>query len=430
MTVDLRATLPAGEWADVQILTDAVGMMASGNWAIFAKAKRIRAGGQAAFIKFVVAAGAHAGHDTLLVTGDGRLRGLAERLQEIKLRGDSIPIVPLLEVQHMQNGLLIAMEEVTPLRELIDGHRAYHLSARVLQDLDPETVGQGWHHFDICPNNIGVLRDERCVLIDVESCYLETDGKYNISVPAWKGFRAPRELVRDVQNQLPAGEIDAPLASRKLRYEVALAAAECVLGSLPCYGVELTRSTVESWVAHADVADPAVAFWKREVLLAIENADFPPLRELRTGLAAALTSDGASRGESPSSPTSLGPTEGTESTGMTSEPPHSSAQSEWFKEWILLKPMIHALRAGRLGRQEISEYRQSLRQLAYRYPTEIDVWNELLLVVISFEKDRVLALSLVNEALTHIPGDEGLSRTKNIIQMWARERRHGNHDAE
>lgn len=53
----------------------------------------------------------------------------------------------------------------------------------------------------------------------------------------------------------------------------------------------------------------------------------------------------------------------------------------------------------------------------------------MLLVVISYEKNPVLALSLVTEALQHIPGSEDLARIRNIVQMWARGRRHGDHNA-
>jgi hypothetical protein len=91
--------------------------------------------------------------------------------------------------------------------------------------------------------------------------------------------------------------------------------------------------------------------------------------------------------------------------------------------------MIHALRAGRFGGKQIIEYRQVLQQLAARYPTQPDVWNELLLVVISFEKNPILALSLATEALQHIPYSEDLTRTKNIVQMWARGRQNGGQSA-
>jgi hypothetical protein len=430
MKVDLHAMLPAGEWANLQILNQPPGMMADKNWALFAKAKRIRDGGKAAFIKFVVAANSQAGESTRFVTGGSRLRDLFERLEHIQQVGDTVPIVPLLEIRYTDSGLLIAMEEVTPLRELIERGEAYHLSTRVLRDLDPDANGNGWHHFDVCPNNIGISRSERCVLIDVDSFYLEVEGKYNISVPAWKPFRAPNGLEFDVQVQLATGSIDRSVAARKLRFEVALAAAECVLGTIPFTGRKnLDRRTIEEWVAKADSTDPAVVLWKQELLAAIDTASFPPLQELRERLESAIKSEPEPTG----APLVQVPSDGAQSAqaaaSTISTAPPLQAQSGWSKEWALVLPMVHALRAGKLGGQQIVEYREALQQIAARYPTQADVWNELLLVVISYEKNAALALSLVTEALKYIPDSEDLVRIRNIVQMWARERRHGNHNA-
>jgi hypothetical protein len=427
MKVDLLDLLPAGEWANVQILNQLPGMMANREWAIFAKAKCVRDGGRAAFIKFIVAAGSQAGRSTLLVTSRDRLTDLYERLQQIQELGNRIPMVPLLQIQRTESGLLVAMEEVTPLRDVIERGEAYHLSARVLADLDPDINGSGWHHFDVCPLNIGLLLDERCVLIDVESFYLETEGKYDISVPAWKPFRVPRGLAQVVHGELESGGIDKTVAARKLRFEVALAAAECVLGPIPFNGQNLDRRTIEAWVANADAADPAVAFWKQELLAAVDSANFPALQELRERLESAVKSDTEPTG-APLVQVPAVAEEPVQAAGAAiSAIPRIAAESGWLKEWALIMPMVHALRAGRLGGKQIIEYRQVLQQLAARYPTQGDVWNELLLVVISFEKNPVLALSLVTEALQHIPGSEDLARMKNIIQVWARERRHGSH---
>src|SRR5208283_5528431 len=116
-TVDLVALLPAGEWAAVRPLNITGGMMAGGDWAVFAKAKWLREGGHQAFIKFIVPAGSHAGPKTDLITGGGRLARLASRLVHIKAQGDDLPVVRLLEVSLSSSGLLVAMEEVTPLKD-------------------------------------------------------------------------------------------------------------------------------------------------------------------------------------------------------------------------------------------------------------------------------------------------------------------------
>jgi hypothetical protein len=200
-----------------------------------------------------------------------------------------------------------------------------------------------------------------------------------------------------------------------------------VLGPIPFNGQNLDRRTIEAWVANADAADPAVAFWKQELLAAVDSANFPALQELRERLESAVKSDTEPTG-APLVQVPAVAEEPVQAAGAAiSAIPRIAAESGWLKEWALIMPMVHALRAGRLGGKQIIEYRQVLQQLAARYPTQGDVWNELLLVVISFEKNPVLALSLVTEALQHIPGSEDLARMKNIIQVWARERRHGSH---
>lgn len=425
MKIDLQAMLPAGEWAHLQVLNQTPGMMAGKNWAVFAKATRIRDGGKRAFIKFIVSAGSHAGDTTLLVTSRDRLGDLFGRLRRIQQMGDAVPIVSLLEIKHSDAGLLIAMEEVTPLINRIDRGEAYHLSTRVLSDLDPDASANGWHHFDVCPNNIGVREDGQCVLIDVESFYLESNGGYNVSVPAWKPFRTPSGLERDVQVQLAAGEFDRQLGTRKLRFEIALAAAECVLGPLLSSGNNLDKQGVEAWVANADGTDPAVIFWKQELLQAVDTGSFPPLHELRARLEAAIGSESEPTG---APLVQVPPIEtGTMPEFSSADPmfPPIAAQSGWLNEWALVLPMVHALRAGKLGGKQIVDYRVVLQQLASRYPTEATVWNELLLVVISYEKNPLLAAAVVDEALRHIPNSEDLVRMRDIVRMWARGRQNG-----
>ena len=371
MKVDLHAMLPAGEWANLRVLNKTPGMMADKNWALFAKAERIKDGGKAAFIKFVVGASSQAGDTTLLVTSGNRLKDLFERLKHIQQMGDTVPIVPLLDIQHTESGLLIATEEVMPLREVIDRGEAYHLSTKVLRDLDPDAYGNGWHHFDVCPNNIGILRRERCVLIDVESFYLEAEGKYSVSVPAWKPFRAPMGLVLDVQVQLATGGVDRSVAARKLRYEVALAAAECVVGPIPFNGPNLDRRTIETWVANAEAADPAVVFWKQELLAAVDTASFPPLQELRVRLESAIKSEPEPTGAPLVQVPSVGAEPVQAAAAAISAIQPVPAQSGWSKEWPLVLPMVHALRAGRLSGKQIIEYRQVLQQLAADIPLKL-----------------------------------------------------------
>lgn len=419
--IDLVALLPAGEWADIKILNQAPGMMADRDWAILAKARWLRAGGKPAFIKFVVPAGAQAGDTTVMVTGAARLRELQERLQRLRAV-DDIPLVPLLSVQLSDEGLLIAMAEVTPLQDLIEQGVAYPLSRAVLRDLDPEKPGSTrWLHFDICPRNIGVTPDGRCVLIDVDSMYLEDEGRYDISVPAWKPFRAPKNLVREVTDRLASGGVTRDLAIRKTTFEVILAAAECVLGPLSPGRGNFDRSLVESWASAADERDAAAAFWRAE-LLAMADAGRPRrVREVLADLEEALASSPAE----PHAPLAHAIPRETQLEAPTPGPaalPEIAAPPGWSTDWLLLKPAAHALRAGRLDRPRIREYRAALTRLCEQYPQQREPWEELLLVTVSYEKDPRAALEVITAALRNIPDDADLKKMRDVIQNWVAER--------
>jgi hypothetical protein len=114
--------------------------------------------------------------------------------------------------------------------------------------------------------------------------------------------------------------------------------------------------------------------------------------------------------------------------------PESMSRSEaavpsgWSNDWMLLKPAAHALRAGKLDRARTAEYRVALERLARDYPSQREVWDELLLVVISYEKDPVEARVFANEAVAHLPNDPDLIRMRNIIQLWVAERQNDSHD--
>lgn len=424
--IDLLALLPAGEWADVQVLNQPPGMMAGRNWAILAKAKWLRKGGKAAFIKFIIPAGGQAGPDTEMVTGKARLRHLAERLKAVQILGDAVPLVPLLQVKDAEGGLLIAMEQVEPLQNIVDRGEAYALSVRLLRDLDPEAKGgHSWLHFDICPMNIGVLPSGRCVLIDVESFYLQQRvGHYDVSIPAWKPFRAPQGLERDVDEKLAANDVDNALALRKVRFEVALSAAECVLGPLPPSRENLSRARVEEWVAGADPADPAVAFWRNEILRGIDSGAMRSMAELALDLERLIQGQSV-QNQAPlaipvSQPRNVSLSRGPEEHKPAPAP--NQATPGWSTDWELLKPAAHALRSGKLDRARIAEYRAALERLALHYPVQREVWDELLLVLISYQKDAGAAHATIETALQQIPGDVDLMRLRDIVKMWAAER--------
>jgi hypothetical protein len=424
--VDLLAELPAGEWADVKILNQPPGMMAGRNWAILAKAKWLRKGGRAAFVKFIIPAGSDAGLDTEMVTGRERLKRLCERLQSIGSLGGTVPLVPLLEVKLTAKGLLIAMEEVRPLHEIIERGESYSLSLRVLRDLDPEIQGRAsWLHFDICPLNIGVLHNERCVLIDVESFYLEEGDRYDVSVPAWKSFRAPQFLREEVASKLAGGTTDRSLAIKKVGFEVALAAAECVLGPLPPSRGEFDESLLDQWTKAAVSSDPAVAFWRKELRSTLRTGQIRSIRELAQDLEAALRVEVDTVHAPRVAVPILNSQSGSDAVDISlKENPIESVDVSpgWETDWLMLKPSAHALRTGKFDRVRVSEYRLALERLVHQYPKKRELWDELLLLTVSYQKDPVGALAVVVGALKHFPNDAGFERQRNIIQMWVMER--------
>ncbi len=368
---DLVALLPGGEWLNVRILNLAPGMMASHNWAVLAKARWLRQGGRDAFIKFIVPAGATAGDETEMVTGEARLRQLEGRLQAIRHLGAAVPVVPLLEVRLTDRGLLIAMEEVRPLQDVIERGEAYELSERMLRDLDPDKHEAGdWFHYDICPMNVGVTAQGGCVLIDVESLYLATGAGFNVSVPAWKRFRVPRSLRDEIDDRQAAGAVPLEDALKKVRFEVALAAAECILGPMPTDVGCLDDARLDKWLHAADRSDPAVAFWGRELRQALARGAFDPLGELADRLRVAL-STGPAIAHAPRIPTS---------TQVVSEqaPPvtrGAAAPTGFEIEWVLLKPAAYALRAGKLDAAGVRAYRAAVEQLAAKYPMNRELWT-------------------------------------------------------
>ncbi|WP_205522820.1 hypothetical protein [Myxococcus eversor] len=412
-------------------------MMASREWAILAKARWLRKGGKSAFIKFIIPAARGAGPDTEWITGNSRLKQLEQRLLALRELGERIPLVPLLEVRLSERGLLIAMEEITPLQDKIERGGQRELSLKVLECLDPMAErGADWFHFDICPNNIGVLPSGRCVLIDVESLYLREDACFSVTVPAWKSFRAPSFLANEVADALAARGrpalpgFDVALAQKKTCYEVALAAAECVLGPLRLAERHLSESGLAQWVADSDDSDPVVLFWRQQLHGLVTGAQTPSIQALAQEMRQVLSSN-RQVVPSPRSRQQVNfPNNRLEVLPPTQEVVSAvlpqSQMDGWEAEWKLIQPRARALRAGRLGYAEVADYKLMLEQLSVRYPDRREVWDELLLLSISYLKDPAVAEWFVKSALERIPGDLELERQKTIIQNWAAERRNVN----
>lgn len=423
---DLLSLLPAGEWRNVRILNRPPGMMASREWGLFAKAQWLRDGGKNAFIKFIIPAPSSAGATTAMVTSKARLRELEKRLRRLKELGKTIPLVPLLSLQLAECGLMIAMLEVQPLQDAIEGGEAYNLSERVLTDLDPETEGvTEWLHYDICPRNIGITSDRRCVLIDVESFYIKSTDRFEVSVPAWKRFRLPVTLAEEVDERQVVGEMFSEIAVRKVRFEVALAAAECVLGPMPSgAGGQLDSSRLETWLLNADANDPAVAFWARILRIALRDGSMPSLRILAEELRGILRSHPRSA-QAPLVPdvlsVGIAPPDPADPIRAALEPVEE--HSQWRLEWGLLKPSAHALRAGKLDAEGLLRYKEALEILGIKYPKQRQVWEELLLVTISYQRDSAAAQQIAEMAITQLPSDRDFLRYQRMVRAWNTEQK-------
>ena len=310
------------------------------------------------------------------------------------------------------------MEKVETLHERIVRGDAYMLSSRVLRDLRPSEQSVSWLHFDICPQNIGVLPDGRCAFIDVESFYLEgEDRRYDVSLPAWKPFRALADLNDEVDAKLAGRAVDRSLALRKVSFEVALAAAECVLGPLPPSRDQVLRpETMRTWAASQAGGDPAVEFWRREVLAAADTGAFRPSTDMCSDLERMMLGRSPPARDSHLTPAPQALVPG------AAPPIAADVHGGWEAQWDGLRSAAHALRAGLLGRPEVRQYREALEKLTQQYPEQRELWDELLLVLISYERDPIAALDVVQVALKRLPTDLGLGRLRNIVEAWASER--------
>jgi len=425
--IDLAVHLPGGEWADIQIVS-VPGMMAQHNWAILARARWLRGGGRAAFIKFIVKADAGAGSSTNLHTAAPRLEHLRDRLTAIKGHGSTLPVVPILVVELDAEGLLVAMAEVRPLQSLIESGGARKYAARVLFDLDPTAGHVPWLHFDLCGRNTGVAEDGRVVLIDLESLYLDDAGDYDVTVPAWKPFRSPVHLVRDVQMALAAGVgVPRALAERKTTFEVLLTAAECVLGPLRSRGRALDRVAVEVWLAPFIGVDPLAELLGNTILAFIDHGTLPRFADLAAEVERLLSHQEGTvapvvvvenAGTVP-----IGGVAGAPAIAVSVEPQVVGAPLVPSVERQLLAPMGNALRAGRLDWEGIRGYGTALARIVEIDRRDREAWDELVLVLVAYEKDAARALEVLNKAVVEFPDDPEMLRMRTIVANWAMDKR-------
>lgn len=412
----LQTILPAGEWSNVKVV-NADGMMQDRNWAVLATADWQRRGGVPAFIKFIQAAGHSAGPTTLLVTDISRLKQLERRLSEVRTHTE-IPLVPILELRMiLDKGLLIVMERISILQTLIDENKASStLAVKLLSTLDHASADvPAWHHFDVCARNIGIRENGAPVFIDVESVYLADRGKIPVTLPAFKPGRLPRKLKLEVLSSAIANghEIHLPsaLALRKFRCEVILAASECCLGPMPVSMDPL------GWLDGFAISPVAACFAK--ALRQIEAGEMVTLQNVAselgkldpTYLNKALVDSKLPRVEP--YPIKI-PTQGD---SKESQLP-ISRQNGWEAGFRSLAGQASSLRRGELRKDELLQYRERLESIVQNFPDASPVWEELLLLAISYERSRDRARLIVDRALLANSNDRGFQDWKQILTAW------------
>ena len=434
----LKAALSRGEWTNIAVVSNDVGgMMSKRQWAVLARAHWLRGGGKDVFVKYIIPAPDSAGETTLLATERVRLKKLCERL--VRIQGyQFIPLVPLVAVHIVDatGGLLIAMEPVTTLHDVIRSGTADHaMAAAVLRDLGPnEREGVSWCHFDVCPKNIGMRDNGSFVFIDVESIYLAEGDHYVVSLPAWKRPRAPKALVDLVDDQVGDARLTAAAGKDKQALEVAICAAECVLGPLPTKRGALSPDDILQWSLVR--ADAIADFFRREIASAWRAGRLVhSLQEIQVSLreliAESTGGDDAStlRAAVPDAgvtlalvapPSSSTPTPmSTAAVPQAAEPVETRADANFVDAWSALGDDAKALRGERLSGSKLYEYRRRLEKLRQRFPENRDVVGELILIAISYEKDPLAARAILQDALRTHADDREFLRLKRVVDAWA-----------
>lgn len=411
------ASLPAGEWGALRVLnkSEGDGAMAKRDWALLAEATALRHGGRESFLKCIVAATQSAGDDTHQMTGRRRLERIRERLTAIARMSPPVPLVEIFECRFLDgfDALLIAMDRVTTLDSLIEQHQAGpDVGLRVLRRLTPATPGL-WHHLDVCPKNVGVTKSGDVVYIDVESLYVGNGSLFELSNLFGKWFRLPAPIYDAVGDDLQRNQNQMTIAAGAMKqaFDLALLAAECSLNGVPPLYDGITETWLQVMIDEADEqAKPLAEFWAQRLRPAVESATVLDLKKIADELADFVAGNHA-RVTPISQPKENQPE-------VRSTVP-AKALTDFDRDWESLRPKARALRRDSLTRAEVEQYRRDLAQLAQRYPREAKIWDELLMILISYQRDRDEALRVVRQAREQVPQDANLKRMYEIVTMWA-----------
>lgn len=412
------AALPAGEWAALRVLnkSEGDGVMAGRDWALLAEATALRYGGRDAFLKCIVAATTSAGDQTNMMTGRQRLERVRDRLGAIARMSPPVPLVEILECRFLDgfDALLIAMERVTTLHALIEEKRAgSELALQVLRRLAPESPDL-WHHLDVCPKNVGVTKSGTVVYIDVESMYVGNGAMFELSNLFGKWFRFPGPIHNTIRDDLQRNRnrMTVGVGAVKQAFDLALLAAECSLQGPPPFDKGITEAWLQAMVDDAEQdKKPLAEFWAQRLRPAVESGTVLDLKKMADDLADFIA--GKSVTVAPvSEPKVSAPKV------LTSAKP-AKPVTDFDRDWESLQPKARALRRDALTRAEIEQYRRELAALSQRYVREAKIWDELLLIVISYQRDRNEALRVVRAAREQLPQDANIKRMCEIVTMWA-----------
>lgn len=403
--------LPAGEWTDLAAVSPD-GMMARRNWAYLLRGRWLKAGGQDVFIKYLIEAGEDAGEDTNALTSEERLRRVHTRISRIAALGKRVPLVRILDAKICARplpGLLVAMEVVTPLHDEIVARRTTKaIALSVLRSLSsPSAAGLSFHHFDVCPQNIGLSQSGEPLFIDPESFFLVEPEGVGVTTPAWKRPRAPVHLVHRVDGAFAEQKpLPVVLTQEKMNFELAVVAAECCLGPMPFLGQATFGSGVlGAWMDSPEArANPGLAsFWYEVLSQVLATGQVPPPETMIEALAAVEPGGAAPRPQVPTKPALVG-------------------SLEWQGFWIQLQPIAARLRGGLLNQHQIEEYLGTVEALAAANPQVRELWLEVLLICVSFLKSRSDAFRVALKAQAALPGDQEISQLVGVIRLWGKDR--------
>lgn len=426
MYPDFQATslvqeLPAGEWAEIEFL-DAAGVMARRFGAVLARAKSVRHGGRPVFIKLLRPPQEGATDSALSLLNPERLKRLSLKLNEIRAAASTIPAVPIIEQRFLPSGaLLIAMEPVTDLAKLIEDEKANsHMAVSLLEHLAPPSPKSElyWHHFDICPKNVGVLPNGQWKLIDLESVYIGQDRQCIISQPYWKQMRAPENIAEQVLSEIDRNRnaISIGTAHQKYCYELLLAAAECSANRPYDFPDGIRRVTVgglSTWIERSfiDQLVPVGSFWEKQFVAKLREGSIPDISTIASQLKSLLFDKPPS-----STPRVI------ESNFVKTSTAHVASFSDSGVPAISdqqIRSYSQLLRSDKLSKAEIANYQNLLRERLSKIPQERYIWDELLLIYISFLKAPSDALSICKDAMEYFPQDPEFMRWQRIIRNWS-----------